>query len=43
LTEVFIEARYTRKAVKLEKANVVKECWERFRKTLRARKTESGK
>jgi hypothetical protein len=35
LTEAFIEARYTRQPVEPEKANVVKQYWERIRKVLR--------
>jgi hypothetical protein len=43
LTEAFIEARYTPRPVEPEKANSVKEVWERIRKVLRGKKVESGK
>jgi hypothetical protein len=43
LTAAFIEARYTPKPVEPEKANVVKEYWERLKKALRVKKIESGK
>jgi len=42
LTAAFIEARYTRQPVEPEKANLVKQYWERIRKALRGNK-ESGK
>lgn len=38
LTAAFIEARYTPKPVEPEKANVVKEYWERLKKALRNKK-----
>ena len=38
LTEAFIEARYTRQPVELEKANLVERTWERIRKALRGKR-----
>jgi len=43
LTGAFVEARYTRKPVEPERANLVKATWERIRKALRGKKVESGK
>jgi hypothetical protein len=43
LTAAFIEARYTPKPVEPEKANVVREYWERLKKALRTKRVESGK
>jgi hypothetical protein len=44
LTAAFIEARYSRRPVEPEKANLVRDTWERVRKVLRGNKKEaSGK
>jgi hypothetical protein len=43
LTTAFIEARYTPRPVEAEKANVVREYWERIKRALRGKRAESGK